>query len=253
MPDKMLFHYCSLETAIEYILPNKQLRISPLIKTNDPRENESLLFGTLNKFDALSADDILKMNESVSKAIREDCKVLCFSEDSDHLDGYQLSQMWALYGGRHKGVCIGINLAKFIEENRCYIKDGLFKPVKYFSPKDLKRTIFTERYKYVDITRLDHEPGYLKNGFRVEYLDYLFFSKSIEWQHEQEFRLISFSDKIEDEFCSIKNSLSHVVLGIDFNMKYLPSIKHVLDDHMCPIWELKYFGEWLACSKNLNE
>jgi hypothetical protein len=39
-----LYHYCKLSTALEYILPSMQLRLSPLIHTNDPRENKDLVF-----------------------------------------------------------------------------------------------------------------------------------------------------------------------------------------------------------------
>ena len=38
---KFLFHYTSLETARDYILPNKTLRFSQQISLNDPKESKS--------------------------------------------------------------------------------------------------------------------------------------------------------------------------------------------------------------------
>lgn len=34
-----IYHYTTLEKAIEYILPNKQLRTNSLENMNDPKEN----------------------------------------------------------------------------------------------------------------------------------------------------------------------------------------------------------------------
>lgn len=72
-----IYHYCKLDTALEFILPKMELLLNPIVKTNDPRENQDLSFIStyLN-----SDEDFLKENSpTVSTQIREGCKVLCFS------------------------------------------------------------------------------------------------------------------------------------------------------------------------------
>lgn len=252
-----LFHYCTLDTAIRFILPNRQLRISPLIYTNDPRENKSLVFGSFTNDPAISSSptELIQMNKTVSDIIREDCKVLCLSY-SDVLEGYQLSQMWAHYGDRHKGVCIAIDYDKFIMENESYFKPDNFQKISYVSPETLNETIITKRYRHVNMTLfndLEKRNDYLKNDFRKENMDYLFFTKSIEWKYEQEARLIYFSDEKKDEYCSIRNSLTHVFLGVDFIRGYLPSVLSAIGDKNCKVWPLNYSGEWLSCLENVNK
>ncbi len=44
---KTLYYYCSLQTAMESILPKKRLLLSPLIKTNDPRVEKTEALTTL--------------------------------------------------------------------------------------------------------------------------------------------------------------------------------------------------------------
>jgi len=90
-----IYHYCRLSTALEKILPTKSLRLSPLIYTNDPRENKSFIFGAKYwKTSDIGFDgDLLKMSSEISKQIRADAKIICFAQDSIKLAGYQLSQM----------------------------------------------------------------------------------------------------------------------------------------------------------------
>jgi hypothetical protein len=47
LPSK-LYHYCKLETAIENILPAKQLLLGPLENTNDPKENRTFQFASIS-------------------------------------------------------------------------------------------------------------------------------------------------------------------------------------------------------------
>ncbi len=46
METKTLYHYTSLATAVEFILPSMRLILNPIIKTNDPRENKPFSFMT---------------------------------------------------------------------------------------------------------------------------------------------------------------------------------------------------------------
>jgi hypothetical protein len=234
MESNYLYHYTKLETALESILPKMQLRLGPLSKTNDPRENKSFVFAA--KFWGPNIiQDIEAQNSINSNILRRDCKVICFSRMPKHFWGFEYSKMWAHYGGSHKGICFQISKKEFISENRKFIKPRMFKNVRYIDFNINKM----QKHKEVEYpTEKDGLENYLKNEFRERHLDYLYFRKTKEWSSEREARLLYFSDSLEDEYCSIKNSLSAIYIGLDFNKCYLPSIFSL--SNQIPIYELRY-------------
>lgn len=222
-----LYYYCKLSTAIEKILPNKQILLNPVGKTNDPRENKNFVFASTNMF---AGDYFLLKNRdnSISDEIRKDCKMICFSTDYRHFFGYEYSRMWALYGENHKGICIELNKEKFILENQIKILPGMFKEMDYYE-FDIDKPLI---HKSIDFDRI-RDIGlekYIRNEFRPNNIDYLFFTKNYEWESEHEFRLIYFSDLIENEYCGINTCIESIFLGIDFNENYLPSINEKVPD-----------------------
>jgi len=218
-----IYHYCKFRTAVDYILPSLKLRVNPLTNTNDPRENKSFIFSGASG-PGIEIGNIMDRNEEISKILRDDCKVLCFCEDTPYdMFGYELSRMWALYGDNHKGVCIELDKEVFIEENN--IDPKLFKNIQYYQ-FDIKKQF---DFKLVDYNAV-HAYGaekYVKEFFRPTHLDHLYFTKNKEWDSEHEFRLIHFSTKTGDEFCSIKNSIKNIFVGVDFEEINLDSLINV--------------------------
>ena len=247
METNRLYHYCKLTTAIEYILPDKQLLFNPIGKTNDPRENQSFVFAGLN-IHASDNGNFNDRNTEISDEIRKDCKMLCLSRDVSPYFGYELSRMWALYGDHHKGVCIELDKEKFLRENHGKIKDTLFKPVTYYkldvSKPILHREIDFERIDTIGLT------DYVRKEFRPKNTDYLFYTKNKEWESEQEYRLVYFSDKTENEYCKINTCIENIFLGVDFNDQYLPAIKQTCD--RVNIYKLEYRDVRLVASKKLE-
>lgn len=222
MNSRTLYHYCKLSTAIDFILPDRQLLLNQMGKTNDPRENKSFVFAG-SSMDPADLVNMTDRNSEISKEIRRDSKILCLSANKGDYFGYELSRLWALYGGNHEGVCIALDREKFLAENVDKLKYGFLKEVTYV-PLNVRRAlehrkIDHDRIKEVGLTK------YVRNEFRLEHLDYLFFTKNKEWESEHEARVLYFSDKKENEFCTIKDSLEAVYLGVDFKMNYLPSIR----------------------------
>lgn len=225
-----IYHYCKLKTAIKYILPSLRLRISPMLNTNDPRENKSFVFSGITD-DKKGIDNIWENNEEISKILRTDCKVLCFCEDTqDGKFGYELSRMWALYGDNHKGVCLELDKQIFIEENN--IDTKFFKRINYvedFTPD-------FEKYKKIDYDEMRNhgKEKYLHETFRISNLNYLYFTKDKEWESENEIRVIRFSKNKCDEFYSIKKSLRNIFLGVDLQKRELVKVTKV-----CQISDIK--------------
>jgi hypothetical protein len=134
--------------------------------------------------------------------------------------------MWSHYGDNHKGICIELDRPTFLKENRKIIDKALLKRIQYREKENY------EEPKYID-HRLMGELGkeiYLKDTFRKEHLEYLYFTKNREWESENEIRLLHFSNNLDNEYCSIKSSLVNVYLGIDFNNVYFPSLKKLCKD-----------------------
>lgn len=238
-PGNRIYHFCGLETGLEYILPNMRLLLNPIVHTNDPRENKSFVFGARYwNSDELEGHSVEKHNERISDILREDCKALCFSKDYKNYFGYESSRMWAYYGGNHKGFCLELDKTEFLKENETLIDPNLFRDIKYFE-LDLTKEI---ECKMIDHTRrkLLGERKYLKEEFRPAHLDYLFFTKNEEWKSEQELRLVYFSENREKEYCSIQRSLKNIYVGVDFHESYLSSLAK-----LCPevdLYKLEYKG-----------
>jgi len=64
----------------------------------------------------------------------------------------------------------------------------------------------------------------------------LFFSKRPDWNSEQEWRLLSLHNQ---QMCNIRKSLKSIILGLDFNRDYIPSIKKLIQGTDIGILELK--------------
>ena len=130
-PKNRLYHYTSLSTALEFILSKRELLLNPLRKTNDPREYKSFVFAA--KYWANSDNGHTEQNnKEISRLLRDDCKVLCFSDDYENYFGYEYARMWAHYGDNHKGVCLELDKTQFIEENKNIIDPNLIKPIHYY-------------------------------------------------------------------------------------------------------------------------
>ncbi|HRH10398.1 MAG TPA: DUF2971 domain-containing protein [Bacteroidia bacterium] len=243
--ENKIYHYCKLQTAIELILPPRQLLLSPLTKTNDPRENKSFVFAAAFG-PGTDFKDLNENNAEISDLLRKDCKVICFCQGHRHYFGYEYSKLWAHYGDNHKGICLLLDKEQLINQN-----------TKTASPEYLKKINYTEfdptkpyeGHKMVDYVSMKvvGKEKYLKEHFRKLHLDYLYFTKDKEWESERESRLMYFSEKIENEYCSIKDSLKHIYLGVDFNTHYLPAIIKLCPD--VPISQLSYTGVRLTAKE----
>lgn len=234
-PFNRLYHYRSFDTVVKNILPDKKLRLGPLLNTNDPRENKSFIFAAASRVE-IDIGNIDDRNKEISHALREDCKVLCFSDDTQNYHGYEMSRMWAHYGGNHKGVCLELDKGAFVDENATIVHPHLFKKIIYYQHQ-IKTPI---QHRWVDYVAMQNhgKEKYIKEIFRPSHLDYLYFTKNREWESEEEIRLIHFSNNKADEFCSIKNSLKNIYLGLDFDDK---NIQTLID--LCPtadIYKLEY-------------
>lgn len=237
-----IFHFTKFSTALEYILPDRRLKFGSLLKTNDPKEYKSYGFISKNGFfdDDSQIKKQLEWHQKISDLLRENVKVLCFSTDyfinAEPFDGYNLPRMWAQYGENHLGVCLDIDFDKLKEENKEFLFGCKTDKVSYLS-----------RIKY-PVINYDKIRELGMDEFIKEYrnanINQLFFTKFIDWETEREFRILFVDENNKDRFLSIKKSLNRIILGIDFNECYLPSIFKLAKG--TPVEKLNYINNNLV-------
>lgn len=125
IPERV-YHYTTMRTALDHILPSHSLKLGSLGDTNDPRETKGwsmpILFvsgelpqpdnsreGSRRYFEAM--DQILSVPNRIR---REEWWVVCLTCDDDKIHGpsrkgYARPRMWAQYADNHRGICLEID------------------------------------------------------------------------------------------------------------------------------------------------
>lgn len=195
-PD-FIYHYTKT-IYFALILPLMRLKMSKIEDANDPREKIKHYEGVFKSGFFNPQDERVELIENF---LNNYSTITCFSGSSDLRKGFDLPTMWAHYADNHKGLCLEINTQNFILENNS----------SYFFDK--MNYALSAEYNKFSI----HEDTTSK-----EIINKLVFLKRNDWSSEQEWRLFSMEGA---NFCSIKNSLKSIILGLDFNSDYLPLIK----------------------------
>ena len=243
-PQELLFHYTTMETAIESILPHFLYRMGRFSETNDPRENKPW---TASAWGSGLGDDFFDLAVSARAELDKvyrNLRVICLTQDWNEKPnkpneappeerGYGRSRMWAQYGQDHQGVCLVFHreaLSAAVHKTTKNIPGQLFgEPVSY---EVLSKT--HEEHLYAGAYDLDlnsiQNLGRKKTLQRhiVEFADVLLFKKNLDWRDESEFRWVfSTEDQTEEIFVPIKVALVCVIVGIDFRPVYFPSLAQI--------------------------
>jgi hypothetical protein len=237
-----IFHYCKLSTALEDILYNKKLRLSPRYKSLDPVENlPPSLFCAGGVFRGgeeseeirtKHASDIEKLHTIRSEQYKIH-KQLCFcmnhKPNSAHESeewpleyyGFLKPRMWDQYANGYKGVCLAYSLEKLVHENGD-LKHGNIRYLPYSK--------FDPLYGRIDLNDL-HTIGFKE--YEAQYRDKL--SESILLKHkdyegENEYRLYKLSKKKYIEI-SIGDSLRGIIVSQNFTKEFsLNALKEYADE-----------------------
>ena len=160
---KMVFQYMKAEYAIDNLL-RLHLPVTSADKTNDLHE---YLFAICMKDDPFGRkDEDLKIaKENIHRYVQEYAAVVQFVSFSETNNNQPL---WAHYGDKHKGVCLGFTFDLEIDG------DNLLRPVLYDAPV---------------VDRIA-EPGEVRTGEELHGLiSRILRSKRPEWSYEREWRL----------------------------------------------------------------
>lgn len=230
-----IYHYTKAETAINFILKNKNLKFSSFSKTNDPKETKEWFFipGT-NEGRDLKKYTPEYLSKILNPTLRGATNLLCFSKDKEltgnHLEdtpnrGFCKPRMWAQYAENHTGVCLIFNFERF---------------TKLFHERFSDKTYVYDKVRYLDrlLADIQMEPAYIVNidhlekrgkdycyDHLIKFNQRLYFEKAKDWENENEFRFVIF-ECTDELYFEYQNSLSGIIFGQDCNEE---DIKRIVD------------------------
>lgn len=216
MAEFEIFKYCSFDSAVK-ILSSSSLIFNNAKSFNDPFDCDIDLLkfdfndiGDEVKTDIINVKSIIKNEEQFPNSFIEkqmdiyasngelekvykngqiekvkQNAVCCFSFT------FENTCMWSHYANNHKGICLVFNVKEespFIDISNDDISSG---PVRY---RDLKK---------------DTPVNYLKN--KLEGIETLLLTKSLDWKYEEEFRYISMNGPRIEKFQ--KSFLKGIIFG----------------------------------------
>ena len=236
-----LFHYTTLNIALEHILIEKKLKVSYLREGNDPIEYRERLFpGTCWGLDGQDGIEIFAEGVKAANKILGQCKRISFCASKkpklllkDNLleeDKYASScgwdrlRMWSQYGDNHKGICLVFSqegIKKDLQElkNKSKIKDYIVGYMEY--KQDTMMLLPT-----LMINRIQQEGSdEYAEDFILQNREKLFFQKFMDYRDENEFRIIINDPHNELNFLDIAKSIRGVIVGDKVPKVYHPLIK----------------------------
>lgn len=232
--NKWLYHFTKFDTAIK-IIRNMRLRYSILNQTNDTCENAKIIYN----------ESLGDCEDSILKDIKHNIylyRQISLSEDKKGLRrGFDLQQMWGLYADSGYGVCLVFDKNEFIKSlpTCCAYNEVTYKT-------DLTPDTFAK------VENKNEIESFIRRNIKA-----LFFNKRIEWEHEQEYRILNrFEDEDCDTFLDFKDSLKYVILynskTIDINESILNSceycqLKRILPPNIKILVYSSFFNKSTLC------
>ncbi len=235
-----LFHYTTAATALDYILRDATLRLSPPSRMNDPFESDPHLVNLRGDLGE-ERPDVMQVIQDASQLLRERCRLTClalsgpneWSSLIGYGDGYTRARMWTQYADGHRGVCLAFDQDRLREAVRAAAETKGLKlyeaPIRYLAQDE--RSILIE----LPIERAVQDlPPLLEDVFPGVVAG-LYFSKAWDWSTESEYRFLLHGDAAEDEYVDISRALTGVFCGASFPERRLDDLRarcpQLHDDH----------------------
>jgi Protein of unknown function (DUF2971) len=241
-PGHYVAHYTRCDTAVDYILKNKSLRLGPLNATNDPRETKTWHFAVGSSGSHKSSPNsyelkaLAKRNVDFDRLLKQGCKILCVSQDAEKAFKQDISdraygkpRMWSQYAGNHTGVCLLFDKENLNQTLKDKFKDQeLFSgPVEYGNFHDVAAPGWMEQMEAFQLSADDIVANGLEATLRAhrdKHHQVFFYRKNKDWENESEYRWIVHGDTDEPEFIPIETALRAILLGIDFPLERLNDV-----------------------------
>lgn len=228
--DHYLYHYTTLETAIEKILYQGKLRLGLFEQTNDPRESQEWGINTVAS--NVTNDETNHLLRLVNQNRLKMCKVVCFTKDDLQnrrsgmgRRGFARARMWAQYADKHRGACLIFDAAKLDASIRQTLtpKGKIYQGMVDYTDS-MEGVAAVSSFNFAVLSQTE-----IREIIR-QHIDHfartLFFRKNRDWEDETEYRYVLYSDQCEPEFVPVAASLQGMVLGVDFPEVYYPVIAY---------------------------
>ncbi|MCG8474743.1 MAG: DUF2971 domain-containing protein [Cytophagales bacterium] len=256
-----LYHYTDFNTALEHILRDFRLRLSPITLANDPMESEkpapiSSCSGCYDQVEKHNTKyNSLELTRSVTEYY-EQLRQLCLCKNSneaingihtspfepiEHF-GFAKPRMWDQYGNKYRGVCFAISNEKFKQSLESKFK---VLEVDYTRNYLLKANLDTLGINLNEVEELGQEE-YLRLKYESELQKIR--EKHIDYRDENECKIIVRSNS-EYEYVSIKNSLQAVFCTKKLGYSNRCEINKVLKKYKIPLIEIHFSREGLSISQ----
>ena len=193
----IIYHYTTQENFF-LILESMSLKLSVFSKSDDLNE------ANLSNIDVINNIQTFNL---IERFIKKNCSYLSFIQDDtsniNGLEGTNHPRMWSQYAQRGNGVCLALDEKNFIKINEEKINSIFhkFEPVNYGNKNGASIRIDA-------VIDKGEEESFIK-----KYYQELFFKKHIDWENENEKRLMGINIP---EFLSIYGALEFVCLGPGF-------------------------------------
>ena len=240
-----IYHYTKPETLIEYIIPNRTLKMNTFKELNDPKESR---FGaTYITPKEIGTEEFSSIKKQVEGFFNSRLKVICFSKDdkrilnSSYSDfvrfrGYTKLNMWAHYADNHKGACLIFDSSKIqkainsIKKTNDIVFEGNMNYERILADRNKTQILRIGQpnaycFNFKELQK-NLEKNIIKNI--CEYKTTYFFNKYSEWRNENEYRWILLTDSKTPEYFKFKDALIGIVVGMDMDE---PRIKK--NDRIC--------------------
>ena len=215
----MLFHYTRFDSALK-IISTKKLLFGNFTNMNDISESFREVFNEI-------AEDELQKYKSLS-----------FTFDKKDKRAFEIDSLWGYYAEKGNGVCLVFDKKRIIIEfNRLNVfhRRGKIRYLRYFS-----NALFLNAETESEAI----------NEIENKYKD-IFFTKSLDWVKENEYRLLVRDEKSSSLYLNIEDALIAVIICLPLQNKVKESYEYNLLKKITDIPILHYHTS--LGNKNLDD
>ena len=210
---EIIFHYTSLETLVNFILPEEKLKFRKRIEQEDYFERTYLSPVWYLNHDQADSQTLESVDIKTRNRFKNVSQIsFCKSGYSDSMkwepnksyDGYGFlkHRMWDNYGNRNKGVCLAFNRKKIVDKlSELNVENYWFRDVDYKKNDEIEKIIKPRSTQKLTDSEI--------NTAHEDYLKYLLFLKNIDFRDENEFRICVESEE-KNTFLPIQGVLKAV-------------------------------------------
>lgn len=227
--NKNLYHFTSVSTLLNYIMKDNRLKFNNLNNMNDPKEANSWPF---KFYDEVTETSYLKINtrifEEIDRYVKSNWLIACFKKElhitnetdiNDANRAYFDMRMWDKYGYKNEGVCIIFDHDRLINSLSATNDFKIYHGSVKYSSNYINRMEdpFALSFHQSNLFGLDK----ILKKQTSEFYEEFFFTKSLSWIGEDEYRIALHSKEKEVEFYlhDFKDAISGIILGYQVSEK----------------------------------